>query len=59
MEMIWSVLFGAFIMFVGVLVGYAIAATKNPKPTDYPPVLINTSNWPRENKDGFGSGNEG
>lgn len=57
MEMIWSVLFGAFIMFVGVLVGYAIAATKNPKPMD--PVIINTSNWPRENKDGFGSGNEG
>ena len=56
MEMIWSVLFGAFIMFVGVLVGYAIAATKNPKPMD--PVIINTSNWPRENKDGFGSGNE-
>ena len=58
MEMIWSVLFGAFIMLVGVLVGYAIAATKNPKSMD-PPVLINTSNWPKEKTHGFGSGDEG
>lgn len=55
--MIWSALIGAFIMLVGVLIGYAIAVTKHPKPTDM--VTINTSNWPKETQYGFRSGDEG
>jgi hypothetical protein len=57
MEMIWSALFGAIIMLAGVLVGYAIATTKHPKPMD--PVVINTDNWPKGNLYDIGHGDEG
>jgi hypothetical protein len=54
--MSWDALIGAAIMLVGVLVGYAIAATKNPKPMETH--IINTSGWKKDTTDGFGSGTE-